>query len=149
MTPISTENNQPQVFLDTNVIIDALTLRDDDYQPSRQLWRYVLLKQIKGYICSKQITDLYYIFKKYFKNEDIIRQNIADIMNSFEVLPFFKGDILACLKTDMADFEDAVLCEVAKVNMIPIVVTNNVSHFGNSKMMVLTPDQFLKIHSLE
>ena len=149
MTPISTENNQPKVFLDTNVIIDALTLRDHDYQPSRHLWRYVLLKQIKGYICSKQITDLYYIFKKYFKNEGVIRQNIADIMNSFEVLPFFKGDILACLKTDMADFEDAVLCEVAKVNMIPIVVTNNVSHFGNSKMMVLTPDQFLKIHSLE
>ena len=70
-------------------------------------------------------------------------------MRSFEVLPFLKGDALACLKTDMPDFEDAVLCEVAKVNMIPIIVTNNIEHFRDCKAMALTPKQFLGMFSLE
>ena len=145
----SIESNRPRVFLDTNVIIDALTLRDYDYLPSRQIWRHILYKEIDGFICSKQITDLYYIFKRYYKNEDIARQYIEDIGKSFEVLPFLKGDILACLKTEMPDFEDAVLCEVAKVNMIPIIVTNNIDHFKKCKMMALTPKHFLEMFSLE
>ena len=66
----SIESNRPRVFLDTNVIIDALALRDYDYLPSRQIWRHVLYKEIDGFICSKQITDLYYIFKK-LKNMDL------------------------------------------------------------------------------
>ena len=149
MTKISIENSQIKVFLDTNVIIDALTMRDKDYLPSRQIWRHIIHNNIKGYICSKQITDLYYIFRKYVKNESTIRQYLENIINSFEVLPFLKGDIIACLKTEMPDFEDAVLCEVAKVNMIPVIVTNNLNHFEKSKIMSLTPQQFLEMFSLQ
>ena len=145
----SIESNRPKVFLDTNVIIDALTFRDYDYLPSRQIWRHVLYNEIDGFICSKQITDLHYIFKKYYKDEGIVRKYLEDISKSFEVLPFLKGDILACLKTEMPDFEDAVLCEVAKVNMVPIIVTNNIDHFNNCKMMALTPKHFLEMFSLE
>ena len=143
------ENETHRVFLDTNVIIDAMTMRDYDYLPSRQVWRQILSGNVKGYICSKQITDIYYIFRKYYQSESLVRQNIKNIVDSFEVLPFTRGDALACIKSEMKDFEDAVLCEVAKVNMIPILITNNISHFTNCKMMALTPEQFLKMFSLE
>lgn len=149
MTTTFQENKTCSVFLDTNVIIDALTMRDYDYLPSRQIWRHILSGKVTGYICSKQITDIYYIFRKYFNNESLIRQNIKNIIDSFEVLSFTKGDALACLKSEMKDFEDAVLCEVAKINMIPLVITNNIAHFDGAKIMVLTPKQFLEMHSLE
>ena len=149
MTTTSIENKNIKVFIDTNVIIDALTERDNTYQSSRQIWRHILHGNIKGYLSSKQITDIYYIFKKYYKDETMIRDYIRNIVDSFEILPFFKGDILACLKTEMDDFEDAIICEVAKVNMINIIVTNNIKHFANSKMMVLSPQQLLKMYSLE
>lgn len=145
----SIENNKARVLLDTNVIIDALTMRDLDYQPSRQIWRHVLNGDINGYLSSKQITDIYYIFKKYYKDEKIVREYLRNLIDSFEILPFFKGDILACLKTEMEDFEDAIICGSAKVNMIPIVVTNNIKHFTNAKIMALTPQQLLEMFSLE
>jgi len=145
----SIENKQIRVFLDTNVIIDALTMRDNNYQPSRQIWRHILYGDIKGYMCSKQITDIYYIFKKYYKNEIEIRQNINNIVESFEILPLLRGDILACLKTDLPDFEDAVIYEVAKVNMIPFLVTNNIQHFKNCEGFVVTPQQFLDLVNLK
>ena len=149
MIMTSQENKAYKAFLDTNVIIDALTMRDYDYLPSRQIWRHILVGNIKGYICSKQITDIYYIFRKYFNSEPLIRQNIKNIIDSFEVLPFTKGDAIACLKSEMKDFEDAILCEVAKVNMIPVLVTNNITHFANAKIMALTPKQFLDMYSLK
>ena len=147
MTMTSIEN-KPRVFVDTNVIVDALSMRDVDYLPSRHLWRHIIAGEIKGYICSKQITDLYYIFRKYFKNEETIRQNITNIIDSFETLPLFKGDLVYCLKTEMIDYEDALLCEVAKVNMVPIIVTNNIKHFQNCPIMALTPQQCLDLFSI-
>lgn len=149
MTKTSIENKPLKVFVDTNVIIDAITLRDYDYQPSKALLYCITEGKVKGYICSKQITDIYYIFRKYLQNENDIRESIRKIASFFEMLPLLKGDVLACLKTEMTDFEDAILCEVAKVNMIPMIVTNNINHFKNCKMIAVTPQQFLDMFSLK
>ncbi|MBO7574158.1 MAG: PIN domain-containing protein [Bacilli bacterium] len=149
MTTTLTENNPIRVFLDTNVIVDALTLRDTSYRPSQRIVRNIVAKNIRGYICSKQITDIYYIFRKYFKDEYEIRDKIITISELMEILPLFKGDILACLKTEMPDFEDAIIYEVAKVNMVNIIVTNNTNHFKRCEGMILTPEQFLDLYSLD
>lgn len=146
---ISTENKRIRAFIDTNVIIDALTERDYSYLASRQVWRYVLKGDVQGYICSKQITDIYYIFKKYYKSEEEIRSNIINIVESFEMLPLLPGDIQACLKTKMQDLEDAVIYKIAKTNMIPCIITNNVKHFKECDCLILTPQQFLDLYSLQ
>ena len=141
-----TENKKIKIFLDTNVIIDGLILRDNDYQASRDLIRQIISGKYIGYICSKQITDIHYIFRKYVKsNEDVMRY-IDNITKFFEILPLLKGDILACLKTKN-DFEDEILCEVAKVNMIPCLITNNIADYQKSwPIIVMTPEQFIKLN---
>ena len=142
--------NKPivKVFVDTNVVIDAFTQRDLNYKPSQQLLRYIAIGKLKAYICSKQITDLNYIFRKYYSTKEDIRKSLKILSELFEMLPLLKGDILACLNTNMKDFEDSVLDEVAKVNMIPYFVTNNIDDYKDSKTMVLTPDQFLTLFQL-
>ena len=146
---ISTENkNAIKVFVDTNVILDALTQRDVNYQSSLSFMRYIIAGEIRGYMCSKQITDLYYILKKYTLNDLQRRNLIKTVLKTFELLPLLKGDILATINTNMKDFEDAILDEVAKVNMIPYFVTNNIDDYKDSKSMVLTPDQFLTLFQL-
>lgn len=149
MMMTSTENSPIKVFVDTNVIIDALTLRDYEFKPSKALLYNITEGRIKGYICSKQITDIYYIFRKYYSKESDIRECVKKITSFFEILPLLKGDIMACLKTTMPDFEDAIICEIAKVNMINIIVTNNIRHFENCGKMVLTPKQFIELYSLK
>ena len=149
MMMISTENkNAIKVFVDTNVVLDALTQRDMNYQSSLSFMRYIISGELKGYMCSKQITDLYYILKKYTLNDLQRRNLIKTVLKTFELLPLLKGDILATINTNMKDFEDAILDEVAKVNMIPYFVTNNIDDYKDSKSMVLTPDQFLTLFQL-
>lgn len=149
MTKTLIENDRPvKVFLDTNVIVDAMTLRDSALKPSQKLLRFIAVGKVKGIICSKQITDIHCIFKKYYSTPQQINNSLKVITKLFEILPLFKGDILACLNTEMNDFEDAILDEVATVNVIPYFVTNNIDDFKNSKSMVLTPEQFLTLFQL-
>ena len=141
-----TENERLSVFVDSNVIIDGLILRDYDYQPSRDLIRSIIIGKYKGYICAKQITDIYYIFRKYLSSKEKAFEYIKRISRFFEILPLLKGDILACLSKQQKDFEDAILAEIAKVNMIPILVTNNVKDYEGWPLLIVNPEQFLMMY---
>ena len=52
------------IFFDSNVIIDALTGRSRS-SASLFLCKQAILGHIKGYVATKQITDIAYVLKKY------------------------------------------------------------------------------------
>ena len=133
-----------KVFFDTNVIIDAFSSRDNDYRDSQRLVVKVINKEIDGYISSKQITDIYYVLRKYVPNEEIKRQIIKDIVESFNVLPLLPSDVSISLKSDIPDFEDAVLEETVSVNRIPFIVTHIAKHFEKAQAMVFPPSDLIK-----
>jgi len=132
-------------LIDSNVIIDALTERDNDYHASREVIRQIMLKKIHALITAKQITDIYYSLKKYIPNEEKRRETINLIMDSFDVLPTLKSDLKYCIKSTISDYEDAVLDEVAKTNCINYIITNNNKDFKNAKTAILRPEEFLKL----
>ena len=134
----STEN-KIKVFFDTNVIIDAFTLRDNNYRDSFHLMNLSASGKIKGYICSKQITDIYYILRKYIDNNDLRMLILKDITEAFTVLPLLPSDIDLSLKSELKDYEDAVLNEVAKVNCVNFFVTHNIKHYEKGSVFTMTP----------
>lgn len=130
-----------KVLFDTNVIIDAVTLRDYEYKDSQELIRYVLQGKIVGVIAAKQVTDIYYILRKYVDNVNKRKEIIRLMLDSFEVIPTLKSDLSYCLNSEISDYEDAVLDEIAKVNCIDYIVTNNVTDFSSSKTVIFEPKQ--------
>lgn len=134
-----------KVFFDTNVIIDAFSSRDYNYRDSQRLVFKAINKEIDGYISSKQITDIYYILRKYVSNESVKRQIIKDIIDSFNVLPLLYSDVSICLKSDIPDYEDAIIEEIVKVNCIPFIVTHNIKHFEKARTMVLSPSDLIQL----
>ena len=130
-----------KLFFDTNVIIDAFANRDDNNRYARDLLRRVSTGKIKGFLCSKQITDIYYILRKYIISENERRRVISTLLDSFEVLPLIKSVLLYSLSLPFADYEDAVLYETAKINCVDAIITSNVKDFKNSDCMVFTPKQ--------
>lgn len=136
----STEN-RIRVFFDTNVVIDAFTLRDMNYQDSYHLMMLVLDGKIRGYICSKQITDIYYILRKYVLDDNKRKLITQDISNVFEMLPLLPSDIKQSFNSEIKDYEDAVLAEIAKVNCINFFVTHNVDDYKNSSVLAIAPTE--------
>ena len=133
-----------KAFFDTNVIIDAITGRDFSYRDSQILMMKAAKKEIQGYISSKQITDIYYILRKYTHEESKKRALLKLICESFEIVPLFPADVSYCINSKIIDFEDAILDEAAKVNCIPFFLTNNLKHFENGNSMAMNPHDFLQ-----
>ena len=129
-----------KVLFDTNVIIDALTDRVENYNYSQKLLLLVANEKIEGYISCKQITDIYYIIRKHF-NEKQRRFAINTLLNTFNILPLFPSDIKYCINSQISDYEDAILDESAKVNMIPYIVTNNIKDFEHAKVITISPKE--------
>lgn len=137
-----------KVFFDTNVLIDAFTLRDYSYKDCRDLIIKVANKEIDGYLSSKQITDIYYSLRKYVSDEDKRKQIIKDVMQTFTVLPCLPSDLQVSVKSKIDDFEDAVIEEIAKVNMIEYIVTSNIKHFTNSSLVIISPNDLNKLTNI-
>lgn len=137
-----------KVLFDTNVIIDALTERTKEYKYCQGLINAAVDNKIDGYISSKQVTDIYYILRKEL-GESERRNVIKTISNTFTVLPLLPGDIKYCINSDIVDYEDAVIDEVASVNMVKCIVTNNIKDFNNSKSIIMTPKDLYTIVSIE
>ena len=130
-----------KVLFDTNVIIDLIVNRSQTYSDCRFLLNKVINEDIEGYISAKQVTDISYILKKYICDSKSRKNIITLICETFKMLPLLPSDIRFCLKTDFYDFEDAVIEETAKVNMIDYIVTNNVKDFEKSKLVITSPHQ--------
>ena len=55
----------------------------------------------------------------------------------FTILPLIPSYITYCVNSSINDYEDAILDETAKVNVIPFIVTNNSKDFINSKVGII------------
>jgi len=73
--------------------------------------------------------------------------NTINFLKNFFVLVDIAGVdkniIIAALKSDMKDFEDAVQFESAKYNKISIIITRNKADFVNSEVSVYSPDEYI------
>ncbi len=134
-----------KVLFDTNIIIDALlTDRTKGFNYSQKLLLMAADKVIDGYISSKQITDIYYILRKYL-DEEKRRKTIRTLSEVFTILPLIPSYITYCVNSSIIDYEDAILDETAKVNVIPFIVTNNSKDFINSKVGIISPEKLLTL----
>jgi len=137
-----------KVLFNTDVIIDALTNRSAISEIAQELCLYSSADEIKGFLISKQLTDLFYILRKYCSDISQRKKTIRILSESFTILPFLGSDIKPALDHNITDFEDAIIEEVAKVNCIDYIVTSNVKDFVKSRVNVILPEELLKLIKL-
>ena len=134
-----------KAFFDSNVFIDAFSSRDRT-SSSVTIISKVITGEIKGFIASKQITDIYYVLRKYGLDEQKRKEILKVISNNFKIIPTLGSDIIYCLNhQNLKDFEDDLLDEICKVNCIQYFITSNLKDFENSKNIVIDPQNFLTI----
>jgi predicted nucleic acid-binding protein len=131
------------LLIDTNVIIDALQGREGFLEDASEV--ILRVGDYDGYITANSVTDIFYLQKKYFRNEEKARKNLKDLLEIFEVLDVREEDCRKALRNGMKDFEDAVLVEVAMRSGIDIIVKRNKKDFRGVSIRVCTPREFPKI----
>lgn len=134
-----------KILLDTNVILDYLTKRNDNYINMTEIVDSCVNKKNQGFITSHSITDFYYLTRKYMPDNDRIEWT-RFIVNTFTILTEDKQAFINCLNAeDLDDLEDQLQMECSAAAELDYIITRNLKDFENSKVPALSSEEFLKL----
>ena len=133
-----------KVFIDTNVIVDALTKREPFYENSLSVIKSCDIGENEGILAAHSLTNIYYLMRKDY-SEDARRDVLMDLTEMFTIIGVEKEKLQAALKNkSFSDFEDGVQYECAISYDADAIVTRDIGHFKNSEIKVFTPSNFVK-----
>ena len=102
------------ILIDTNVLLNYLTNRQDEYlEQSIKIVEMCARGICVGYIAFHTISTLWYVLRKRSDKER--RQNLRDICEIFSVASVPKNEIIDAINRDFfRDFEDCLQDKCAK-----------------------------------
>lgn len=136
-----------KVLIDTNVIVDALTSREPWNKSAEQIFLMAAQKSADMYISASMATDIYYLVRKYCHDTGMAIQTMEKLYNLFGILDVTKEDCIQALTSPINDYEDAVVCEVARRSGVQYIVTRNTKDYVNSYVKAILPDEFVGLMS--
>lgn len=132
-----------RLLIDTNIVIDLLSKRDEFYDEAADLFSRADKKELELMISSLTFANTNYILTKLKSSKEA-----KEILRKFKVLVELlslddKITELALSDDNFPDFEDGLQYYSAIENQIDIIITRNKKDFKNSKIPVLTAKEFL------
>lgn len=133
-----------KVFFDSNVIIDALSRREGSVEAERRLLYAAVSGELEGVISAKQITDIYYVLRKYINDDRVRRDLLSILLNGLIVICADKALLVNSLKSTISDYEDAVIVDSAAFADASYIVTKDIKGFSKSSIPPITPEALSK-----
>ncbi|CAL68412.1 type II toxin-antitoxin system VapC family toxin [Christiangramia forsetii] len=132
-----------RILIDTNIVIDLLSKRDEFYTEAAELFTQADKKKIELTISSLTFANTNYILSKLKSAKEA-----KEILRKFKVLVEVlslddKITELALSDESFPDFEDGLQYYSAIENDIDIIITRNKKDFKNSKLPVLSAKEYL------
>lgn len=132
------------ILIDTDVILDFFFDRKPFSDNAAIILSYCELNKLKGFITPVICSNVYYLLRRTSKHEKVI-ERLSQLLTFIDVLQMNKEIVLEALNSKFKDFEDALQnFSAVKSGNIDAIITRNIKDFTNSKIGVLTPDNFLK-----
>ena len=132
-----------RVLLDTNVLLDVLEVRQGFFNDSGKV--VSLATEYDGFLAASSVTDIYYIEHKRNHSKKKTTKLMEGLFKVFDILDTTATDCRNALRSNIPDYEDAVLVESAKRSGIDYIVTRNTKDFQGSNLKVLSPAEFLAL----
>lgn len=132
------------VLIDTNIFIDVLQDRIPFTDNSQAVIGLVTQKKIKGAVAAHSITNLWYILRKTYSDEER-RNYLLSLFELFDVVSIDKNRLVAALEnSNFKDFEDCLQDECACAINADYIITRDAKDFESSMVKALTPEEFLE-----
>jgi len=135
-----------KLLIDTNIILDLLAKRYPFYDFAAELFSLADSNKVELYTSSISIINTNYILSKILSEKEV-REILRKFRILVEVLPCDGKIIDLGLNSSFKDYEDAVQYFTAIESQMDIIITRNLKDFKNSKIPVLTAEEFLKSNS--
>ena len=116
-----------KVFLDINVILDSVLIRDN-YLSAAAILTASDNKVIDCYASFLTVANAAYTLKKG-KTAKEMRNLLKDAFDGITILPMDNDQLRQAYEVEAPDFEDVLQYECAKAAKCDMIVTSNTKHF--------------------
>lgn len=131
-----------KILIDTNVILDVLCARENFLEASSKVWKYCEINKADGYISALSVPNIVYILRKELTPEKT-QQIIERLFLIFKIADLKSDDLKKAAAMKVSDYEDALQIICASRIKADFIVTRNVKDFSGSKVLVVTPSEFV------
>lgn len=133
-----------KVFLDTNILLDTLVLRDNPMfaQNAATILSLGDNGTIELYMSALSVPTVAYVLKSMSSSAK--KTIIRELMDIVKVLPSLPEHVSNMLESQMTDIEDALQVQSAMEGGCDVIVTRNNQDFKLSEIPAITPDDFLR-----
>lgn len=132
-----------KILVDTNIVLDLLTKREEFYKEAQELFTLFDQNKVKLCISSLTLANTHYLLARNQKLNEA-RKILIKFKVLVDVLPMDDKIIELALVSDFKDFEDAIQYYTALENKLDLIITRNKKDFKTSSLPVLTAKEYLK-----
>jgi predicted nucleic acid-binding protein len=130
-----------KVFLDSDIILDALLKRPGFYLPAANIIALADKKQLVFITSSIAFLNVHYFLDKFDKINKLLL--LRGLRSFVSIIAIDETIIDQALKSDFKDIEDAAQFYAAKKAGTDFIITRNIQDYKHSTIPVLTAEQFL------
>ena len=129
-------------MVDTNVVLDVLLNRQPFAEAAARIFALVEESKIEGYLCATTITTVDYLLGQALAPTEA-RAALQRLLALFEIAPVNRPVLEQALRSDVSDFEDAVLEQSARLVSVDAIVTRNLPDFRKCSVTAFDPTELL------
>ena len=133
-----------KILIDTDVVLDFFFDRHPFSEYSAKIFALCERKKILGFVTPNICSNAYYVLRRTARHEKVV-EKIRLLLSITDVISMDKNTVINAINSDFKDFEDALQTFAAIDNgNIDVIITRNIKDFKNSKIVVLTPESYLR-----
>ena len=139
------------LLLDTNIIVDVLRKRDEDYLSSRLLLALGKLGEFELWISPSQLSDLFYVLTGGGKRHlaEKVSAELSDILQFVHVCTLGDADAHAALQSGWNDLEDALVHQAGRSVKAEAIITRNQKDFAAASISARSSSEFFEWYATE
>ena len=137
-----------KALIDLNIILDMLNKRQG-HEAALAVYDLCVKKKLKGYVSSHEITTLAYFMEKEKYNKRKRDKIITSLLDNLSVLTANEKILRDALDSEIDDYEDAIIDELASKEKIDFIVTRNLKDFKQSRNNIYTAIEALEMMEIK
>ena len=131
-----------RLLIDANILLDVLQNRQPYSADSAKIWKLCETAQDLGFVTALSFANLVYVMRKELDPETI-EEVYRKLELIFQFTELSSKDLDKAVAMKWNDFEDALQAAAAERMNADYIITRNVRDFLHSRVMALTPAEYL------
>lgn len=131
-----------RLFLDTNILIDFYSGRNEFYGNALKLVMAADAGDVELWASAKSYSDIFYVMRKAGKDSEKVQDAFLSSSSFLRICPVDQEDIMSAARLKWPDFEDCLINEGAQKVRADYLITRDKNGFDCSSIEALSPDGF-------